>query len=100
MPQIAAANRQLVASLRTAVSARNKQWLEINAQLVNERHKQQTLSDAEFEVLQAIISQARGGDWQGAEKRLIKLSKAQRVTDEDRQRLKQPQPATPDTSAK
>jgi hypothetical protein len=92
-PQVASVNRRVIASLRTAVSAKNLQWLEQNETMIGERHQSGAMGDAEFEEFQSIIAQARSGEWNAAEVHLVALAKAQRVTPDDLERIK------PDPSA-
>jgi hypothetical protein len=75
-------NKRLISSLRTALSARNDQWLTANEKRVGERHKQGEMDDDEFAAFQEIIEQARGGDWQGAERAAVDFQRAQRPTEE------------------
>lgn len=75
-------NLRLIASLRTALSARNGVWLKANEDLMQKRHNEGAMQDAEFEAFQAIIQQAREGDWSGAEREAVKFQRAQRPTAE------------------
>lgn len=92
-PQVAPANRHLLESLRTAVSAQRSDWLEANAKLLDEQHAAGKLGDTEFTTLQAIIAEAREGRWAEADARVTKLAAGQRVTAEDLSRLKAQRPA-------
>jgi len=85
-PQAASENRQLIASLRTAVNTRNTEWLEKNAKIVEERRQAGQMADAEYEEFQRIIGKARAGEWEEAEREVIKFEKAQRPIPEDMQR--------------
>jgi hypothetical protein len=58
-PQIPPDSRQLIGSLRTAVSAKRKDWLETNAKLVEEKHSQNKLTDEQYQELEVIITLAR-----------------------------------------
>ena len=78
-PQLEPANYRLVESLRTALSARNVNWLDDNARLIAKRHADGQMSDGEVAALEAIIAQAREGDWTGAEEEVVRLAKAQRA---------------------
>jgi hypothetical protein len=62
-------NRRELEALLTAVSLRNTRELEKDARRIDERHTSGQLSDARHGDLQAIVEQARKGDWAGAEKR-------------------------------
>lgn len=77
-PQVEPANYRLIESLRTALSARNPNWLEDNAKTITKKHADGTMSEGEFTAFEAIIAQARGGDWTGAEEEVMRLAKAQR----------------------
>jgi hypothetical protein len=77
-PQVGPENYPLIESLRTAVSARNEDWLADNARLIAERRQKGQLSEQQFAEFEAIIAQARTNDWTGAEARVIALAKAQR----------------------
>ena len=76
-PQVSPANRRLVESLKTAVMAKNTVWLDQNARIIAERHRQGTLSDTEFSAFESIIHQAQAGDWSAAQDEVMGLSKAQ-----------------------
>jgi hypothetical protein len=87
-PQVAPGNRRLVESLRTAISSKRTDWLDANAQLIEERHADGELSDDEYQTFSAIVELARGGDWAAAEKNVIALVKGQKPMPEDLERLK------------
>lgn len=76
-PQVSPANRRLVESLKTAVMAKNTVWLDQNARIIAERHRQGTLSDTEFSAFESIIHQAQSSNWSAAQDEVIALSKAQ-----------------------
>lgn len=77
-PQVSSNNLRMIAALRTALSARNEEWLAQNEQAVEERRKAGEMSDAEYAEFQRIIAQARGGDWPGAEEQAVRFQKAQK----------------------
>lgn len=52
--------------------------MEDNAKTIAKKHADGTMSDGEFAAFEAIIAQARGGDWTGAEEEVLRLAKAQR----------------------
>jgi len=81
-PQIGQENRRLIGSLRTAVAARNTDWLDQNAGLVEERHTQGSLAEDQYAALKSIIDQARAGNWVDAATAVTRLSKAQQPTGE------------------
>ncbi|WP_210420413.1 hypothetical protein [Aquisphaera giovannonii] len=87
--QVAAGNREIITSLATAVSARNKDWLESNARLIETRHDEGRLSDAEHDALTAVVSKAMAGDWKAAEQDIYALREAQVPTAEDIRNLEQ-----------
>lgn len=76
-PQIPSDSRGLIGSLRTAVSAQRKDWLEQNAKLVEEKHAQNKLSDEQYQEFKSIISLGREGNWSAAESEALRLEKAQ-----------------------
>ena len=76
-PQIPPDSRQLIGSLRTAVSAKRTDWLETNAKLVEQKHSQNKLTDEQYQELEAIISLGREGKWADAEKESLRLAEAQ-----------------------
>ena len=76
-------NHRLLQALRTAVSAKRADWLEQNAQLIEERHATGEMTDEEFDALNPIVAQARQGMWAQAESDLTRLIKAQRATAEE-----------------
>lgn len=82
-PQASPPNRQLIASLRTALSAQNPDWLEQNARILDERRAAGQASEDEFAAFQAIIQQARAGQWKEAERQVMAFQKAQRPTREE-----------------
>ncbi len=77
-PQVSPENLRLTASLRTALSARNPDWLEQNLALVEQRRAEGKMTDAEHEAFLEIIQKAQAGRWQEAEDQAIALQKAQR----------------------
>ena len=87
-PQASSAkNQQLIGSLRTAISARNSQWLEENAKVVEERRTAGELADAEYEEFQTIIAMAKEGRWEAAEREVIKFLESQRPTQQQTERV-------------
>ncbi|WP_165225298.1 hypothetical protein [Aquisphaera insulae] len=86
-PQVAADNREIITSLATAVSARNSEWLESNARLIEKRRAEGHVSDAEHQVFSAIVAKARSGDWPAAERDAYALREAQAPTAEDLKNL-------------
>jgi len=86
-PQAAPQNRQLITSLRTAISAQNPQWLEKNAEILEERRAAGNVSDDVYEAFQAIIDEAKAGKWDDAEQGAIAFQEAQRPTREEIERV-------------
>ena len=86
-PQVAPQNQRLIASLRTAISARNSEWLEKNAEVLEQRRADGKVSDAELEAFQAIIDKARAGQWEKAEREVLAFQKAQQPTQEQIDRV-------------
>jgi hypothetical protein len=76
-PQMPADSRNLIGSLRTAVSAQRKDWLVENAKLVDKKRSEKKLTDEQYAEFESIISDARNGDWPAAEKEAIRLEQAQ-----------------------
>ena len=75
--QLDAKNRRLLESLKTAIMSRNTDWLDKNEALIEARHSEGTLSDAEHEALQAIVRAARADDWTTAQQEVMSLAKGQ-----------------------
>jgi hypothetical protein len=82
-PQASPHNRQLIASLRTALSAQNPDWLEQNATILEERRATGQASEEEFAAFQALIAKAQEGQWKEAERQVMAFQKAQRPTREE-----------------
>jgi hypothetical protein len=88
-PQVEPKNLHLIASLRTALSARNAEWLEQNANIIEQRHRAGEMSAEQYAEFQAILQDARAGDWAGAEKDAVAFQKAQRPTEQQMERVRQ-----------
>lgn len=88
-PQVSDANREIVVSLATAVSTRNPEWIDSNAELIEKQRTDGRCSDAEYEAFQDIIAKARAGDWEAAETAAYALRDAQQPTAEDLENLSQ-----------
>ncbi len=86
-PQASPQNRQLIASLRTALSAQNPDWLEQNAKILADRRAAGQASEEEFAAFQAIIAKAQEGQWKEAERQVMAFQKAQRPTREESARI-------------
>src|SRR5258708_38572249 len=60
-------NRRLVDAILTAITMKNANWLEDDAQLAEKRHLDGQLADADYDRLLAIIEKGRSGDWKSPE---------------------------------
>jgi len=80
-------NLQLITSLRTALSARSETWLNQNDELIEKRYAEKALGDAAYHAFKAIVNHARAGEWQAAEREALKFQRAQRPTQEQKDRL-------------
>lgn len=89
--QVATSNRKLLASLQTAVSARNSEWLKATSLQLTEKRDRGELSTAEFQALNAIILKAERGEWKEAQQEVFALSEGQRPTADDRTRVQRRQ---------
>jgi hypothetical protein len=86
--QVGPNNYRLVAALQTAISARRTDWLDDAQKEVTERRARGQLDDQQFAALDAIITQARAGQWEAAQSEIAQLAKAQRATPDELQQLK------------
>jgi hypothetical protein len=80
-------NLRLITSLRTALSAKNETWLNQNDELIEKRYAEKTLGEASYQAFKAIVNQARAGEWREAEFEALKFQRAQRPTQEQKNRL-------------
>lgn len=87
-PQMSAPNRKILEALQTAVSSKQRDWLDAVATQIEEKRKQNEISSSEFTVIDAIIKKAKSGDWKGAQKDSFALSEGQRPTAADLSMLK------------
>ena len=76
-PQVGTSNQRLVESLKTAVMARNPDWLGENVKLIDQRYQKGEMTDESYEAFQSIIRQANAGDWAAAQDEVLRLSKVQ-----------------------
>jgi len=88
-PAVAPSNQRLTVSLRTALSTQRTDWLELNAQEIESRRAAGEMGEEEYAAFSAIVAQARAGEWQAAEKEIVRLQKAQRPTQEQLDQLAQ-----------
>jgi len=86
-PRAAPQNLSLIASLRTALSAQNQEWLEQNVKILEQRRDAGQVSDQELAEFQSIVDKARAGQWKEAEAQAIAFQKAQRPTREQVERV-------------
>ena len=77
-PQAGRENLQLLASLRTALSAENVEWLDQNVEIIEQRRQEGAMSEQTHARLLAIVEKARAGQWRDAEQDLVAFQKAQR----------------------
>ncbi|NLE39507.1 MAG: hypothetical protein GX621_15910 [Pirellulaceae bacterium] len=77
-PQVGRENLELLASLRTALSAQNVEWLDKNAAIIETRRDEGQLSQETHARLAAMVEKARAGQWKEAERELVAFQKAQR----------------------
>ncbi len=84
-PQLEPHNIHLTASLRTAISTRNADWLAQNIEEIESRRTDGQMGEQEYAALMSIISKAQSGDWEAAEYETLALQKAQRPTKEQMQ---------------
>jgi hypothetical protein len=82
------ANMELISSLRTALSARNDQWLDENEKIVEQRREAGEMGDEPYAAFRGIIDQARAGDWAGAEHASVDFQRAQRPTPEQIEQMR------------
>ena len=80
-------NLRLTASLRTALSTKNNEWLQQNVDAIEARRTVGQMNDDEYDAFQGIIAQAKAGEWEAAERAAVRLQKAQRPTAEQLDRL-------------
>ncbi|MDD3469790.1 MAG: hypothetical protein PHE53_07405 [Thermoguttaceae bacterium] len=81
-PQLEPHNIHLTASLRTAISTRNIDWLTQNIEEIESRRACEQMGEREYAALMSIIAKAQSGDWEAAEHEILALQKAQRPTKE------------------
>ncbi len=67
----------LIASLRTACSARNTTYLAGVERAVNERLAAEKMTPAEHAHFEKLIRQAQAGEWESAERACLQFEKAQ-----------------------
>jgi len=75
--QVDVPNRRLLESLKTAVMAKNGEWLKQNEKAIDSRRAEGKLSDQEYEAFQAVLRDAKGGDWTAAANKVQDLAEGQ-----------------------
>lgn len=76
-PAVQYHNLKLLSSLRTAISAKNREWLEGVARAVETRHEQGAMSPEERDHFLRIVELARSGAWETAEREAYRFEEAQ-----------------------
>ena len=87
-PEVQPENMELITSLRTACSAKDRQWLDANVTKIDEQKAAGQMSEEEHATFMGIVEQARGGDWEGAERACLKFQKAQGPTREQMEKMR------------
>lgn len=77
-PQAGPENIDLLASLRTALSAQNEDWLDRNVEKIEARRAEGVMSDEAYEAFQSIVEEAKAGEWKKAEQMCISYQESQR----------------------
>jgi len=87
--QLSSENRELVASLATAVSTREPKWLAENSQQVEKRRAEGRCTESEYAALREIIEKAEKGEWDAAQEAAYALRDAQEPNAEDYKKLEE-----------
>jgi len=82
-------NMEVISSLRTALSARNEDWLKANETIVEERHHSGAMRDDEYQAFINIIRRAQQGEWKEAEQEVLAFQRAQRPTAEQIEKVRE-----------
>jgi hypothetical protein len=77
-PQVAPGNLRLTMALRTALSARQSEWLAACREQVETRRQAGEMSDDEYVRFQTIFTAAADGNWEAAERDVVRWQKGQR----------------------
>lgn len=86
-PQFQPQNRPLLSSLRTAVSAKQSDWLQQNVDKIQAGVQAGTISKFEADTLQPVIDLAKKGEWAEANRLIFEIESAQRATSDDLERV-------------
>ena len=76
-PAVEFDNLRYIQLLRTAVSARNSEWLNKVASAVDQRLAEGAMSRSEHTHFGKLIAQARSGAWEAADKECFRFEEAQ-----------------------
>jgi hypothetical protein len=76
-PAVEQNNLPLISSLRTALSARNTEWLKGVERAVAERRDSNLMSEDSAQHFNHLIQLARDGDWEASEHACLAFEKAQ-----------------------
>jgi Sec-independent protein translocase protein TatA len=76
-PVIAKGNVKLIGKLKTAIGAKQTDWLEATAKQIDDAHQQGKVSDGEYAALEPIVADGRQKHWDDANSGLDRLIKAQ-----------------------
>lgn len=76
-PAVEFDNLRYIQLLRTAVSARNSEWLNKVASAVDQRLAEGAMSRSEHSHFGKLIAQARSGAWEAADKECFRFEEAQ-----------------------
>lgn len=87
-PEVQPENMELITSLRTACSAKDGKWLAANVEKIDAHKAAGEMSEEEHAIFMGIVEQARGGDWEGAERACLKFQKAQGPTPEQMEKMR------------
>lgn len=86
-PTVEPDHQRLLASLRTAISARNADWLQQNVDLIAAEHEQQKMSDEVRAAFDEVVALAREQEWAEAEERLVAWQMSQSPTEQQQARV-------------
>lgn len=88
-PAVEPDHQRLLASLRTAISARNAAWLQQNVEVIAAEHAQQKMSDEVRAAFDEIVALAQDRQWEEAEERLAAWQSDQTPTAAQQARVAQ-----------
>ncbi len=70
-------NLRITMALRTALSAKETTWLEACRTQVEEKRQADAMTQDEYERFQRIFAQAEQGEWEAAERDVVRWQKGQ-----------------------